>query len=140
VHLWQAALDLMEMAIASVPEDTVIVRSELGFNLWAGKRTALLDLGGFDEKFVPCGGEDEDMLLRVAKAGLRWSHAKVPAMHIDGGHKARCDFNWVSTEGLVLGYHNVPYFITKWGFPPHSKEYDAIVMPALGPKAVAPCA
>ena len=56
------------------------------------------------------------MLLRVCKAGYKWSRATLPALHVEGGHKDRVD-----------GYRNIGVFVEKWGFKPHSQEYNTVL-------------
>lgn len=118
--MWPQAWRLIEGAIEGRAEGCVLIRSQLNFNIWAGDRASLLALGGFDERFKPCAGEDEDMLVRISKAGLKWQKMNLPAMHMEGGHKDRVD-----------GYRNVQTFVDKWGWKPHSPEYREIVSKGL---------
>lgn len=119
VWLWPDALTQFETAVMEevrIHEKVVLVRSTLGFNVWAGRVMALRDLGGFDQSFIPCGGEDEDMLVRICKAGEQWSQANVHGVHMDGGHISRVD-----------GYCNIKTFEEKHGFSPNSPEYREII-------------
>lgn len=119
VWLWPDALDQFEEHVREeleVHKKVVLVRSTLGFNVWAGNRVWLHRQGGFDEDFKPCGGEDEDMLVRICKAGKQWSQAPVHGVHMDGGHVSRVD-----------GYCNIKTFEDKWGFKPNSPEYREII-------------
>jgi len=117
------SLELMEMAIDTRMDGVVLMRAPVNFNFWAADRKALLELGGFDERFRPCAGEDEDMLLRIGKAGMKWQRCGPPAYHQDGGHKDRMDLG-IPGKGT---YCNAPVFVDKWGFMPHSAEWKEIV-------------
>ena len=117
VILWPGALDCLELAIEGRhSRDVVLLRTTLGFNVWAGHRASLLRLGGFDNRFKPCAGEDEDILCRITEEGLKWSVVQIQGVHHDGGHKNRID-----------GYCNVAVFTEKWGFPPSSAEYKKFI-------------
>ncbi len=118
--LWPThSLGLMERALENIAEKVVLIRTQLNFNLWAG-RVEFLKEEPFDTRFSPCGGEDEDMLVRISHAHKQWTKMDVPAHHMDGGHKDRVD-----------GYRNVKVFEDKWGWRPHSPEWNAIVSEAL---------
>lgn len=116
VYLWPQSLELLDRFCESAPEEVVMIRSTIGFNVWAGRREWLIEQGGFDDRYRPCGGEDEDMLVRIAKSGKKWMAATIPAMHMDGGHLNRVDGNC-----------NIGTFIEKWGWKPHSPEFNALV-------------
>jgi hypothetical protein len=117
-HAWR----IIEGAIRGRAEGTVLIRTQVNFNVWMADRTAILELGGFDERFKPCAGEDEDMLCRISQAGLKWQRIQVPATHMEGGHKDRAD---MGMNGKT--YPNADVFEEKWGFRPHSPEYKTLV-------------
>jgi hypothetical protein len=99
-------------------DDIAVWQTPYYWNIWLGKVEALLqDLGGFDARFRPCAGEDEDMLVRISTSGKwKWSVMNVPAHHQDGGHKDRVD-----------EYCNVSTFVEKHGWRPHSPEYNKVL-------------
>lgn len=113
------ALDEWEKHAATLPPEVVLIESDLGggaFNVWMARRQVLIDLGGFDERFWPAGGEDEDMCVRIGLAGLTKQTRHIYGYHMDGGSLQRVD-----------GYRNVQTFIRKWGFAPHSPEYNLAI-------------
>ncbi|MCP4493368.1 MAG: hypothetical protein GY820_39590 [Gammaproteobacteria bacterium] len=119
VWLSVQALDEWEKYAMTLPPEVALLESNLpggGFNVWMARKRVLLDLGGFDERFWPAGGEDEDMSVRIGKAGFRKEMRNIYGYHMDGGSLQRCD-----------GYRNVATFTEKWGWPPHSPEYNLAI-------------
>ena len=116
VYVYAGALDRVEETISALPPEVVLVNSNVGgFNLWAGRRDWLM-AHPFDNRYKPCGGEDEDIQVQVAKDGKKWASMSARAVHMDGGHLNRVD-----------GYCNIGPFIEKWGWKPHSPEYRELV-------------
>lgn len=66
-------------------------------------------LGGFDEQFVPCDYEDQDLSYRATQAGIRLISLNLPLNHI-GGASA----NQRKREEIT--YRNRRRFMKKWGF------------------------
>jgi len=117
VMLNVGSVEVIEKAVdRAIDAGAVVAVSTLGFNIWACDVKAILGLGGFDSRFWPCAGEEEDLLIRIGQSGLKWGRFNVGAYHVDGGHLSRSD-----------GGRNVETFRAKWGFHPHSEEYKAIV-------------
>jgi len=116
VEIRAGGLDIIHDAIDNRIANTVLIRSQLGFNVWAGEVKWLQAIGGFDTRYRPCGGEDEDMLCQIAQDGLKWGKCKSPGTHMDGGHLNRID-----------GYSNIGPFTDKWGWAPHSAEFRSLV-------------
>jgi len=114
---------LLDMAIEGRGDKTVLIRTQFNFNIWAADRRFLLEmLSGFDERYKPCAGEDEDILCQIADAGVQWTKMGVPGYHQDGGHIDRAD---MGMDGKT--YPNAEVFREKWGWLPHSSEYNAKV-------------
>jgi len=110
------AFKLISLCIDGLHDpDIVLFRTQVNFNVWWGN-TAWLREHPFDTRYRPCGAEDEDMLCQIATAGKKWSKAQVPVWHQDGGHLNRID-----------GYCNTEPFRQKWGWKPHSPEFNALV-------------
>ena len=109
------AVDRVMKTLRDRGKNIDLFRSEIGFNIWIGKTAVLQELGGFDDRFQPAGGEDEDMMVRISQAGLKWSPISVPAYHVDGGHLSR------------VGGYLTETFRQKWDFVPNGPEYKAIV-------------
>ena len=116
IWLSPKAVEIIEQSIKETENpEVVLTRTQLNFNVWWARRDWLLK-HPFDERYRPCGGEDEDMLCQIATAGKKAGKGQVRGIHMDGGHLNRVD-----------GYCNVKTFKEKWGFPPHSKEYRALM-------------
>ena len=116
-------LQLLDIAVEQRMDDVVLMRGVNGFNVWMGDRAWILENGGFDTRFKPCAGEDEDMLVRIGKSGKKWQRCGVAAYHQDGGHKDRVDVG--ARPGVT--YCNSSVFKEKWGWIPNSPEYKKIV-------------
>ena len=104
------------LILQETESNVVLYVSDIGFNIWAANVRKFEELGGYDERFWPSGGEDEDILCRISEAGMRWRRIKGQAYHMDGGHLQRQD-----------GYCNIKTFEEKWGWKPHSPEWGKIV-------------
>lgn len=69
------------------------------------------DIGGFDERYVPCDYEDLDLSLKAVKKGYSLKQVKLPlshmfgqsAQHLEGGR-------------LTITLKNQALFKEKWGF------------------------
>ena len=120
---WPQMLGIIDRQIAELDPEIVLVCGQVVFNVWYALREEILDLGGFDEQFIPCGGENEDILVRISEAGVKWTQRNLPLFHVGSGHKTRADH-----LGPHRGpYCNTPVFKEKHGFPPNAKEYKAII-------------
>lgn len=115
VIVWPHFFRKIDRAIEERDEGVVLFRTQNNFNVWVGD-AEWLKAHPFDDRYRPCGGEDEDMLCQIATEGKKWSQMQVPAFHQDGGHLNRID-----------GYCNTRTFHDKWGWPPHSKEFKELV-------------
>jgi len=85
------------------------------FNVY--RKKCFDDVGEFDERFHPCGGEDEDYYLRLAKKGWKYKCILIDYFHVEGGHHSR-----IETPG-----EQAKRFVDKWGFAPEGSEWHAIV-------------
>jgi len=99
-------------------DGVVLMRTQINFNVWIGDREWLVE-HPFDETFEVCGGEDEDMLCQISKAGKKWTQIQIPAVHQEGGHRDRVD-----------NYCNVSTFESKWGFRQHTPPYKELLRAA----------
>ena len=75
------------------------------------------ELQGFDERFYPCGGEDQDFYLRLVKKGLKIKLISIDFMHIEGGHHCR----------IENPSEQFKKFVDKWGFAPEGQEWHKII-------------
>ena len=86
--------------------------------LWgAFRKKCYDDLEGFDERFYPCCGEDQDFYLRLVKKGWKIKPIKIDFMHIEGGHHSR----------IENPAEQLKKFVDKWGFAPEGPEWHDIV-------------
>ena len=69
------------------------------------------DLGGFDERYVPCDYEDIDLSLTATKKGYLLGEIALPLRHISGQSAAHL-------EGgrLAITLNSQKLFKEKWGF------------------------
>jgi len=67
------------------------------------------ELGGFDERFVPCDYEDQDLSYRATQRDIQLIQLDLPIRHI-GGASA----NQLSRRDIT--YRNRRLFAEKWGF------------------------
>ena len=75
------------------------------------------DIGGFDERFYPCCGEDQDIFIRLAQGGWKYKRIKVDYQHVEGGHHCR----------IEIPAEQYKKFLDKWGFPPSGNKYYEII-------------
>ena len=87
--------------------DQIIIYAE-GWYL-AAWRELWEELGGFDERFVPCDYEDQDISYRATQAGINLIPLNLPIFHI-GGISAN------QMERREITYRNRQRFMEKWGF------------------------
>jgi GT2 family glycosyltransferase len=71
----------------------------------------------FDEDFAPAGGEDDDYIYRLSKAGYKWVRRNMGIYHLEGGHNTRVP----NTPQMVK------LFKQKHGMMIHCREYKEIV-------------
>ena len=79
-------------------------------------RKAYEQVGGFDESFIPCAGEDDDFMVRFCKAGLKWQIVPIGIWHQEGGHHCRID-----------GGRNIKLFEHKHKMKYGSPEHQEII-------------
>ena len=91
----------------------------LPFNIF--RKKCFDELGGFDERFYPACGEDQDFYVRLAKRGWKFKCISVNYIHVEGGHHSRI-------ENPAEQYKK---FVDKWGFPPSLSEYYEIINKAI---------
>ena len=81
------------------------------------RRKCFEDVGGFDERFYPVCGEDQDYYVRLAKKGWKFKCLPIDYLHMEGGHHSRVE---VPSEQYKK-------FVDKWGFPPSGSKYYEII-------------
>ncbi len=101
--------------------DCGIVRDHAtNWNVWVVRRWAWEQLAPMDERYKPCGGEDDDLVMKCHAAGIRIRAHWIGATHLEGGHATRLDIRrQQSGRGSWDGrHHNIGVFREKWGCTP----------------------
>lgn len=82
--------------------------------------------GLFDENFAPAYFEDGDMHQRILRLGLKAYHSAASLFYHWGSRTIKVDEN-LGVQNNKSYEKNRQYFISKWGFDPHSRvvENDA---------------
>lgn len=112
-------IEKIEEEIKNCDENIGIIKHAGWWGLYWGvfRKKCFDELEGFDERFYPCCGEDQDFYLRLVKAGWKIKTMKADWLHIEGGHHCRI-------ENPREQYNK---FVNKWGFAPEGPEWHAIV-------------
>lgn len=107
-----------EILVKAKQNDVSLLISQLKFVVWLVKADVFKKLL-YDEYFAPAGGEDEDFLLRFCKTGYKWGQFDCLIWHQEGGHHSKGS---IYSEDI-----QTDKFIKRYGFKPHSDEYNKIV-------------
>jgi len=91
----------------------------VGYNMLI-RRSILEQIGELDERFTPGNYEDDDLSLRIRKAGYRLLLCKDTFIH----HHGSISFGARSASFQQLLENNREKFVDKWGFDPTN---DAII-------------
>ena len=75
------------------------------------------NIDGFDERFYPSCGEDQDFFVRMAKKDWKYKCILMDYLHVEGGHHCRI-------EDPIKQFNK---FVNKWGFPPSGPRYYEII-------------
>jgi predicted glycosyltransferase involved in capsule biosynthesis len=51
-----------------------------GITFW--KKEKFISIGGYDERFLSWGGEDDELLIRATRLGVRWNSVPSPTFHL----------------------------------------------------------
>ena len=107
------------------PDCGIIKDAPTNWNVWLVRRWAWDLLAPMDERYKPCGGEDDDLVMKCATAGIKIKEGLFVVQHADGGHATRLDVG-DTYRGTTWGarHANIALFQKKWGCIP-SKGKDA---------------
>lgn len=109
----------LEEALRCYPDAAIVRDHGTNWNVWYVRRWAWRLLAPMDERYRPCGGEDDDLVMKCHHAGLRIRSAWIGVNHLEGGHATRLDIrrdlagtDWSGREA------NIRVFRSKWGCTP----------------------
>ena len=106
------------------PDAGIIKDQQTNWNTWLIRRWAYDLLKPFDERYKPCGGEDDDIVMKCQMAGIKIKEGMFCLNHCEGGHATRID---IGDEYRGTGWDerrdNIAVFRRKWGCIP-SKGRD----------------
>ena len=109
--------------LANYPDAGIIKDGPTNWNCWTIRRWAWDLLKPHDEAYKPCGGEDDDLVMKCHAAGIKirsgWWHLH----HVEGGHATRLDIrrDLAGTSwSPLLDHHRI--FQKKWGCRPTSRD------------------
>lgn len=101
-----------------------VMTDNTGWNVFGGKvisyiygwcifcsRKVWEDVGGFDERFVPCDYEDIDISMRAVEKGHELRQVDLPLRHLSGQSAQN-----LSGGRLAITLKNQALFKEKWGF------------------------
>ncbi|MGL4767366.1 MAG: galactosyltransferase-related protein [Formosimonas sp.] len=94
--------------LQGIDKDALIDGSTLLYERNAGgvfvfKRADFVRIGGLDGRFVGWGGEDNELLWRAQRLGLRWSSTPQPLFHLHHESANRPEWSGTTNEGLNNG-------------------------------------
>jgi hypothetical protein len=114
----------IKAAVVNFPDAGILKDKQTNWNVWILRRWAWKLLRPFDERYKPCGGEDDDVTMKCHMAGIKIKEGNFCVQHGEGGHATRIDIGdagrgttWDSRR------NNIAVFRRKWGCIP-SKGRD----------------
>jgi len=118
---WHAAAwRRLAEALWLYPDCGIVRDSGTNWNVWVVRRWAWDLLAPMDERYKPCGGEDDDLVMKCHASGVRIRSHWIGPTHLEGGHATRLDIRrQESGEGSWDGRRgNIALFREKWGCTP----------------------
>jgi len=111
--------------LKNFPDAGIIKDAATNWNVWIVRRWAWDLLAPMDERYKPCGGEDDDIVMKCQLAGIKIKEGMFCVQHAEGGHATRIDIG-DKTRGTSWDARrsNIALFQKKWGCIP-SKGKDA---------------
>lgn len=94
--------------LQGIDKDALVEDSSLLYERNAGgvfifKRPDFIRIGGLDSRFVGWGGEDNELLWRAQRLGLRWSSTPQPLFHLHHASANRGEWGVMTAEGRSNG-------------------------------------
>jgi len=101
------------------PDAGIIRDHATNWNVFAMRRWAWNLLRPMDERYQPCGGEDDDLVMKCHHSGIRIKSGWIGVNHLEGGHATRLDIRRELAGTTWDGRHrNIAVFQRKWGCVP----------------------
>lgn len=101
------------------PDSGIIRDSGTNWNVWAIRRWAWDLLKPMDERYKPCGGEDDDLVMKCHHAGIKIRAGRIGVNHLEGGHATRIDIACEETKTTWDARRAThALFRSKWGCVP----------------------
>lgn len=120
----RAAWERLSAALATSPDAAIVKDNQTNWNVWVVRRWAWEKLAPMDERYKPCGGEDDDVVMKCWKAGLKIRNAWIGPTHLEGGHATRLDIrrqeSGVGSWDPLREHHRL--FEAKWGCRPTRRD------------------
>ena len=115
----------IKAAVVNFPDAGILKDKQTNWNVWILRRWAWELLRPHDERYKPCGGEDDDLVMKCQAAGIKIKEGLFVVQHAEGGHATRLDVG-DTYRGTTWGarHANIALFQKKWGCVP-SKGKDA---------------
>ena len=101
------------------PDCGIIRDRATNWNVWVVRRWAWKLLAPMDERYKPCGGEDDDLVAKCYFAGIRICAGWIGVNHLEGGHATRIDIARPLAKTTWDHRHkNIAVFRRKWCMTP----------------------
>jgi hypothetical protein len=114
----------LERALKDHPDVAIVKDSITNWNVWVVRRWAWEHLYPMDEEYKPCGGEDDDLVMKCQLLGYKIRNAWIGPSHLEGGHATRLDIrrqeSGLGSWNPLREHHR--YFESKWGCRPTRRD------------------
>jgi len=121
----------IEKLLEAYPDCGIVKDRQTNWNVWIIRRWAYDLIAPYDERYKPCGGEDDDITMKCFTAGIKIKEGLFCVQHGEGGHAMRLD---IGDEGRGTTWearrNNIALFRRKWGCIP-SKGKDPLYRKAI---------
>ena len=87
----------------ALTEDTTVLYERNPGGVFIFKRKDFIRIGGLNTKFLGWGGEDNELLFRATRLGLRWSSLSPPLFHLHHDSLNRAEWGNFTPEGQKNG-------------------------------------
>lgn len=126
VQFYAASWRRLAEQLRRYPDAGIVRDKQTNWNVWAVRRWAWNLLAPMDERYKPCGGEDDDLVAKCHHAGIRIRAGWIGVNHLEGGHATRLDIKRKSAgTDWSIRHKNIHIFRRKWGCEPALSRDDA---------------
>jgi hypothetical protein len=109
----------IEDTLRLYPDAGIIRDAGTNWNVWIVRRWAWDILEPMDERYKPCGGEDDDLVMKCHAAGIRIRAPRIGVNQLEGGHATRLDIRRELAGTSWDGRRdNIEVFREKWACTP----------------------